>query len=129
MAVRDFVIGKNEVITMDFYPAGLNDIKAQLDSVDQAGLPPARPVDEALSLSIYPNPTTEAFTAEVQGDNKVVELAIYDMRGSMVKNIDYATIDQNVPVSVRDIENGTYVVRARLSDGRLSAEQLVVQNE
>lgn len=129
MAVKDFVIGRNQSITMDFHPCGLNDIKAELNSVDPT-LKPRSSVtnNEALSLNIFPNPTTDAFTAEVSQEENMIGLAIYDIKGSMVKNIDYNNRDQNNSVSVSDFESGTYVVTARFSDGRLSSEQLVISD-
>jgi len=130
MAVRDFVTAEDETVVMDFYPAGLNDIKAELNQVDMArSTTLVQEEAGSLSLSIFPNPTTDAFTAEVSDKEDLAGLAIYDMRGAVVKTIDYATIDKSNPVSVSEFEDGTYVVTARFKDGRVSSEQLIVQNE
>lgn len=125
MAVKDFTLEENGVVTLNYKPSKLNDIKAELSSVDAARNSRLTSVDTATSLNIFPNPAADNFTAQALPFDQLSELSIFDMGGKLVKEIETDANGQSV--SLTDFSNGLYVVRATYLDGRVASEQLVVQ--
>lgn len=64
------------------------------------------------SVSIYPNPTTEALTVNV--NSKINSADIYDLSGKLVRN---ATVSAENKVNVQDLKNGTYVLKVNTAAG------------
>ena len=131
MGVQEFTIGHDQVIDVELKPCSLEDIKAELNSVDNER---AKGVEQEslsydLDLKVFPNPTAVSFTAVVAPIEEVREMAIYDLRGKMVKKISAGREGSEVPVSVSEFENGTYLVTAFFNNGNSTSEQLVIQNE
>ena len=82
----------------------------------------------SLDLTVFPNPTSRSFTAEVKSPAPLSALSLYDMQGALIRDIPVTSDGGRIPVSVSDMEDGTYVVTATTQDGRISSEQLVIQN-
>lgn len=64
------------------------------------------------AVSIYPNPTTEALTVNV--NSKINSADIYDLSGKLVRN---ATVSAENKVNVQDLKNGTYVLKVNTAAG------------
>lgn len=64
------------------------------------------------SVSIYPNPTTEALTVNV--NSKINSVDIYDLSGKLVRN---TSVSAENKVNVQDLKNGTYVLKVNTEAG------------
>ena len=131
MAVQEFTITHDQVVDMELKPCSLEDIKAQLNSVDdeREQFVETESLSYELDLNIFPNPTAVSFTAIAEPAEEVRELAIYNLQGKLVKQIAAGREGSEVPVSVSEFESGTYVVMAVFNNGNSTSEQLVIQNE
>ena len=67
------------------------------------------------SVSIYPNPTTEVLNLNV--NSKVNSADIYDLSGKLVRNV---TVSSDKKVNVKDLRNGTYVLKVNTEAGSTS---------
>ncbi|WP_028121539.1 T9SS-dependent choice-of-anchor J family protein [Epilithonimonas tenax] len=67
------------------------------------------------SVSIYPNPTTEILNVNV--NSKINSADIYDFSGKLVRNV---TVSADNKVNVKDLKNGTYVLRVNTEAGSTS---------
>jgi len=67
------------------------------------------------SVSIYPNPTTEVLNLNVNA--KVNSADIYDLSGKLVRNV---TVASDNKVNVKDLRNGTYVLKVNTEAGSTS---------
>lgn len=67
------------------------------------------------SVSIYPNPTTEVLNVNVNA--KVNSADIYDLSGKLVRNV---TVASDNKVNVKDLRNGTYVLKVNTEAGSTS---------
>ena len=130
MAVQEFTISHDQVLDMELKPCSLEDIKAELNSVDneRAKVEERESLSYELDLKVFPNPTAVSFTAVVEPAEEVRDMAIYDLQGKMVKKISPESGNE-VPVSVSEFESGTYLVTAFFNNGNSTSEQLVIQNE
>jgi hypothetical protein len=72
-----------------------------------------------LKATIYPNPTTDSFSIEMENDLKSVE--IYSLQGQKVMT----SFDKNVNVS--NLSNGIYLVRIEDSNNAISTQKLIVK--
>ena len=127
MAVMDMVVGLQDEVTLTYGPCKLTDLSMELNSVD-----PVSNISSvetlSLDLTVFPNPTSRSFTAEVKSPAPLSALSLYDMQGALIRDIPMTSDGGRIPVSVSDMEDGTYVVTATTQDGRISSEQLVIQN-
>jgi len=126
MAVRDITIEAGQYVSLDFFPAQLTDVRAELNSVDPVVNKNRTVPSYDLSIKVFPNPTTEVFTADISPLDKLNELAIYDLSGQLMKTVD--TSDTRQGISVSDFSNGTYVVSAVFENGQRATERVVIQN-
>lgn len=67
------------------------------------------------AVSIYPNPTTEVLNLNVNA--KVNSADIYDLSGKLVRNV---TVSSDNKVNVKDLRNGTYVLKVNTEAGSTS---------
>ncbi len=126
MAVRDITIEADQYVSLDFFPAQLTDVRAELNAVDPILNNNRTQPSYDLSLKVFPNPTTEIFTADISPIDKLNELAIYDLSGQLMKTVDTSNTRQGISVS--DFSNGTYVVSAVFENGQRATERVVIQN-
>ena len=65
------------------------------------------------SIKIYPNPVTERLSIETDG--KISSIAIFDAKGSLIRNIQENGISNGKVVNVSDLLTGVYVVKVKTS--------------
>ena len=82
-------------------------------------------IDEAAgnNFSVYPNPSTGAFTIEFDGNFSNVELSILDLNGRTVYS--QAIITNKTNVDLNTIANGVYTV-VLVSNDTVSATKMIV---
>ena len=126
MAIKDFELEEGKTMVLDFFPCDLTQIRHELNSVDPT-VEKAPESEYDLSLEVFPNPTTEAFTANVQPADKLEKLELYSMNGSVLKSVDSPNQEsEETQVSVSDLQSGVYVVTAFFNNGRMTSQRLVV---
>ena len=74
---------------------------------------------QKLQASIYPNPTTDSFSIEMENDLKSVE--IYSLQGQKVMT----SFDKNVNIS--NLSNGMYLVRIEDKNNNVNTQKLIVK--
>ena len=74
---------------------------------------------KSLKASIYPNPTSNNFTIEMENDVKSIE--IYSLQGQKV----LTTTNKNVNVS--DLSKGIYLIRIEDVDNAVATQKLIVE--
>ncbi|MFC7348202.1 T9SS type A sorting domain-containing protein [Chryseobacterium zhengzhouense] len=65
------------------------------------------------SIKIYPNPATERLSIETDG--KISSIAIFDAKGSLIRNIQENGISNGKVVNVSDLLIGVYFVKVKTS--------------
>lgn len=85
---------------------------------------------EQRQFNLFPNPSNGAFTIEYElRSQTLVELAVYDMTGSLVKQIVKPMKQQSgiyqMPINLTDLPSGIYVCRLT-KDGKSEVKQVVV---
>jgi hypothetical protein len=82
----------------------------------------------AVGSSVFPNPTNENLTIEINPATGLNELEVYSVLGENVsKKIISEPSSFGVNMDVRFLESGTYWYRIRGNDGRLSSGKFIVQ--
>jgi len=77
--------------------------------IEESNLPLEKP-KETLDASVYPNPTKNDFTLQVNlKDEEVITVTIYDSMGRMVKTMDTSTPE--TVISLQGNPSGIYLVR------------------
>lgn len=85
---------------------------------------------EQKQFNLFPNPSNGVFTIEYElRSQTLVELAVYDMTGSLVKQIIKPMKQQSgiyqMPINLSDLPSGIYVCRLT-KDGKVETKQVVV---
>lgn len=65
------------------------------------------------SIKIYPNPTTEILNIET--DSKINSIAIFDAKGSLIKNFQETGISNGKRINVSDLISGIYMLKVKTS--------------
>ncbi len=65
------------------------------------------------SIKIYPNPTAEILNIET--DSKINSIAIFDAKGSLIKNFEETGISNGKRINVSDLISGIYMVKVKTS--------------
>lgn len=65
------------------------------------------------SIKIYPNPTAEILNIET--DSKINSIAIFDAKGSLIKNFQETGISNGKRINVSDLISGIYMVKVKTS--------------
>ncbi len=81
-------------------------------------------------FNIFPNPSNGAFTIEYElRSQTAIEIAVYDMTGSLVKQIVKPMKQQSgiyqMPINLTDLPSGIYVCKLS-KDGKMETKQVVV---
>ena len=73
----------------------------------------ATQLNTKLEFIAYPNPFSDEFYIEAQGlsNKQKTTLNIFSVDGRLVHNRDISTEEQNIRISIGDLESGQYVVR------------------
>ncbi|MFP5471253.1 MAG: T9SS type A sorting domain-containing protein [Bacteroidia bacterium] len=78
-------------------------------------------------LRIYPNPCTSYFVIEQpQNDNKIMALELLNIFGQQIDR--YENINQKQTIDVRFLENGIYIVRAKLNNNQVINQKLIINH-
>lgn len=64
-------------------------------------------------IKIYPNPTAEILNIET--DSKINSIAIFDAKGSLIKNFQETGISNGKRIDVSDLISGIYMVKVKTS--------------
>lgn len=64
-------------------------------------------------IKIYPNPTAEILNIET--DSKINSIAIFDAKGSLIKNFQETGISNGKRINVSDLISGIYMVKVKTS--------------
>lgn len=81
---------------------------------------------ENINITAFPNPVVDNLKISLN-NNAAAEFAMYDLSGKVVKSGDifgYA----NLSVNVKDVDNGAYIVKIGLEDGRIKVLNVVVNH-
>jgi hypothetical protein len=62
------------------------------------------------SISLYPNPANQEFFIENSSSAKIDRVAIYDVRGRLVKNIDVSEASKTIRINMINASRGVYFV-------------------
>lgn len=73
-------------------------------------------VSEKQSVKIYPNPATERINIEV--DDKIQSITIFDVKGRLVKNIQESGISNGKIIDVSDLSTGMYIVKVKTTTSK-----------
>ncbi|MGQ3130437.1 MAG: T9SS type A sorting domain-containing protein [Flavobacteriales bacterium] len=86
-------------------------------------------VDEApaqsLALDIFPNPSNGDFAVRIKENGTLERIDIYDLSGKLVHSV-VSPGQSQVNISRTDLKAGTYVLNARLKDGKTQTGKLVL---
>lgn len=64
-------------------------------------------------MKIYPNPTAEILN--IEADSKINSIAIFDAKGSLIKNFQETGISNGKRINVSDLISGIYMVKVKTS--------------
>lgn len=79
-----------------------------------------------INISAFPNPAMDKLMISLN-NNSASEFSMYDLSGKVVKSGAISGYD-NLSVNVKDIENGAYIVKIALEDGRVKMLNVVVNH-
>ena len=74
-------------------------------------------------LLLYPNPTTDLVYLQVDKPHTIIEASVYSVTGRLVLQQE----KPDLPLSVRDLPAGIYIVEVRLSTGQVLHQRFVRQ--
>lgn len=81
------------------------------------------------NFKVYPNPTSDKITISMEkGDTKNKQIAIYDIFGKQVKDIQLNSTLENsneIEIDVRNLSNGTYFVKVS-SNSESSTKKIII---
>ncbi len=83
------------------------------------GASSAGEVENKSSVFVFENPVSETGNLKIMSDKKLHRVSLFDMNGRLVKE------SSSNEFSVADLNDGPYVVRAELSDGRQVVRKLM----
>lgn len=81
-------------------------------------------VNSELSVSIFPNPTSETTTIEIVGLQSNAELILSDMQGKVLKQEIIASSIYHL--NVKDLASGVYYVKIITEDGNIRSSKLII---
>lgn len=70
------------------------------------------------SIKIYPNPATERLN--IQTEEKINSITIFDAKGSLIKNIQESGISNGKILDVSDLITGIYIIKVKTSTSEFS---------
>lgn len=123
----DYVVRDFSVLGGAVYYQHVNDeIVPSIDSTNER----KTNVVEQKQFNIFPNPSNGVFTIEYElRSQTAVELVVYDMTGSQVKQIVKPMKQQSgiyqMPINLTDLPSGIYVCKLS-KDGKVETKQVVV---
>lgn len=120
--VRDFAVLGGAI----YYEEVIEEKIENLDSINEKKVN----VIEQKQFNVFPNPNNGAFTIEYELRSQTfVELAVYDMTGSLVKQIVKPMKQQSgiyqTPINLTEWPSGIYICKLS-KDGKVESKQVVV---
>lgn len=120
--VRDFAVLGGAV----YYEEIITDEIKSIDSTNEKTLNSI----ERKQFNVFPNPSNGAFTIEYELRSQTsVEIAVYDMTGSLVKQIIKPMKQQSgiyqMPINLTELPSGIYICRI-VKDGKVETKQVVI---
>lgn len=76
-----------------------------------------------LELGIFPNPSS-SFIKIANTENEFSEISFFDLSGKLVKQSSFTSTEMKI--SIMDLPNGSYVISAKLLDGRTAVQKLSI---
>jgi CubicO group peptidase (beta-lactamase class C family) len=74
-------------------------------------------------VQLFPNPSNEILN--LKSDKQISKVEVSNMQGQIVKSLN--TQDQEVSVVISELQNGLYLVKAILANGKIWIEKLIVE--
>jgi hypothetical protein len=74
----------------------------------------------ATSLKIFPNPVKNIFTVSGLENAGNLSFEVYDMKGSAVKSEVKAATNTTIDISIENLPQGIYVLKAFDKDGQIA---------
>lgn len=104
-------------------------VEDEIKSIDSTNEKKANALEQK-QFNIFPNPNNGAFTIEYELRSQTsVELAVYDMTGSLVKQIVKPMKQQSgiyqMPINLTELPSGIYICKLS-KDGKVESKQVVV---
>jgi hypothetical protein len=85
-------------------------------------------VNESPALHIYPNPSSGIFNLELNGENSMNTITIYDQAGKLVHRVENINSTSRYELDLRDLEKGLYIIIVNESDPlQRSFDKIIVQ--
>jgi hypothetical protein len=72
-------------------------------------------------VRIYPNPASDILFVELKREERIADIALFDMQGRIVKESNAS------PVYLGHLPSGVYAVQVKASDGRKFIQKVVVK--
>jgi hypothetical protein len=84
--------------------------------------------DRIFVSHLYPNPAVDFAQVDYQfsGNNQEVKIAIYNVLGQVVKEIDLDKDDRFVKISLRELNSGLYIYRLLVDGKPVATKKLMV---
>lgn len=82
--------------------------------------------DSQIKVNLYPNPTTEKSTLELEGLKHDANVIIYDMMGKTIKTFKINSNQKSLEIGLNDFKSGIYNVKIINSDLNIN-KKLIVQ--
>jgi hypothetical protein len=84
-------------------------------------------VADEVSMSVYPNPSSSAFSVSISTSQKpILTILMTDITGRLAKEVNNVNA-YTTSVSVNDLNKGIYLLSLKLSDGTTASRRVVVE--
>jgi hypothetical protein len=80
---------------------------------------------------LYPNPAAEYALVDYQfsGNNQEVKIAIYNVLGLVVKEVELDKEDRNAKISLRELNSGLYMYQLLVDGKPVATKKLMVRKQ
>jgi hypothetical protein len=82
--------------------------------------------NDNISVSLYPNPTSNKATLSIKGLNEKAEVFIYDIQGRELLRKEISAGEKTIELNVKDFSKGVYNVRIINSNNNIT-KKLIIQ--
>ncbi|CAN5736182.1 hypothetical protein BH11BAC7_BH11BAC7_32370 [soil metagenome] len=80
---------------------------------------------EIAGLSIFPNPTVNSFKIQNDANEPVDVISIYNMNGTLVKQLKLEFYTAPVGIDISELASGTYWIEAVFTNGKISVGRII----
>lgn len=87
--------------------------------------------DRIFVSHLYPNPAVDFAQVDYQfsGNNQEVKIAIYNVLGLVVKEVELDREDRSVKISLRELNSGLYMYQLLLDGKPVATKKLMVRKQ